>query len=498
MEGAASALANEWWETCSNSRERKMKFLARCPEALEKPNLKVEVQEIIAKFDKKGATNQEETMVKTVETPSPGATGGAESQGACALQFPGATGGVESQGACTLPQSPGATGFAESQGACALPQSLKSTGGVESQGACTLPQSPGATGFAESQGACALPQFPGATGGVESQGACTLSQSPGATGGVESQGACALPQSLKSTGGVESQGACTLPQSPGATGGVESQGACALPQFPGATGGVESQGACTLSQSPGATGGVESQGACTLPQSPGATGGVESQGVCVLPPIQSFSFIEKSTIRIQNKTGDAVKEGQPISEEEVGYPPTTRNAKRKEPGPKEVSATDGEEDVELAIPEFPDMPRPQPQQFPLMQNGGMEVFNPSDIVGKAENTALLESHDQDNDNDNAEDTRLLGDASDASTTPSHDSDLSSGFDDSYPTQLPNMANGNNVDPFNNNNISKSHGSNLTNGTADPKLRVGRQTSEKLGREDTSNLAVPNHVHPRSS
>ena len=332
VESAALALANEWWKTSSDSQERKIEVLTRCPEALKKPNLKVEVEDIIAKYDKKGTTNQEETIVKTLETRSPGATG-----------------------------------------ACALPQS------------------------------------------------------PGATDGAESQGACALPQSLKSTGGAESQGACALPQCPGATGGAESQGACALPQFPG------------------------------------ATGGVESQGVCVLPPIQSFSSIEKSDIRIQNKTGDAVS--QPISEEEeVGYPPTTGNAKRKGPGPKEVSATDNEEDVESATPEFPDMPRPQSQQLPLMQYGGTQVLNHSYADEKTENTTLSKSHDHDN--DDAEDATLPGNASDASTKQSPDSDFSSDFDDSYPTQLLNMANGNNVDLFDS-NISKSRGSHLTNGTADP-------------------------------
>ena len=418
VESAALALANEWWKTSSESQERKIKFLADCPEVLKKPNLKVEVEEIIAKYDEKGKTNQEETMVKTVETRSPGATGGAESQVASALpQSPGATDGADSPGSCALPQSPGATGGTESQGACALPQSLKSTGGAESQGTCVLPQSPGATGGAESQGACALPQFPGATGGIGSQGACAL------------------------------------PQFPGATGDVESQGACALPQFPGATGGIESQGACALPQFPGATGGIESQGACALPQFPGATGGVESQEVCVLPPIESFSFIEKSDIRIQNKTGDAVT--QPISEEEeVGYPKATGNAKRKGPGPKEVLATDGEEDVESATPEFPDMPRPQPQQLPLMPNGGTEVLNHSYAEENAENTALLKSHDHDNYNDDAEDATLSGDASDGSTNQSPDSDLSGEFDDSYPTQLLNMANGNNADPFGSNNIFK--------------------------------------------
>ena len=414
VESAALALANEWWETSSASQEDKIKVIAGCPEVLNKPNLKVEVEEIIAKYDKKGKINQEETMVKTLETRSPGAPDGAESQGACAL-----------------------------------------------------PQSPRSTGGAESQGACALPQFP--------------------------------------TGGSESQGACVLPKSSGATGGPESQEACALPQSPGATNSAESQGACALPQSPGATDSAESQGACVLPQSPRATDGTESQEACALPPIQNISVIEKSDIksgmenRMQNKGDDAVKESQPTSEEEeeVVYPSTTRKAERKESSPNEGSATDGEEHLESAPLDnngFPDMPRPQSQQLPPMQNGGTEVLNHSYAEENAENTVLPKSHDHDNDNDDAEDSTLSGDASDGPTN----SDFSSEFDDSYPTQLLNMSNGNNADPFGSNNISKSRGSYLANGTADPKLPVGRQTSEKLGRENTSNLASPTHVHPRSS
>ena len=320
---------------------------------------------------------------------------------------------------------------------------------------------------------------------------------------AQSQGACALPQSPRSTGGAESQGACALPQFP--TGGSESQGACVLPKSSGATGGPESQEACALPQSPGATNSAESQGACVLPQSPRATDGTESQEACALPPIQNISVIEKSDIksgmenRMQNKGDDAVKESQPTSEEEeeVVYPSTTREAERKESSPNEGSATDGEEDLESAPLDnngFPDMPRPQSQQLPPMQNGGKEVLNHSYAEENAENTALPKSHDHDNDNDDAEDSTLPGDASDGPTN----SDFSSEFDDSFPTQLLNMANGNKADPFGSNNISKSRGSYLANGTADPKLPVGRQTSEKLGRENTSNLASPKHVHPRSS
>ena len=80
VESAALALANEWWETSSASQEEKIKVIAGCPEVLNKPNLKVEVEEIIAKYDKKGKTNQDETMVKTLETRSPGAPDGAESR----------------------------------------------------------------------------------------------------------------------------------------------------------------------------------------------------------------------------------------------------------------------------------------------------------------------------------------------------------------------------------------------------------------------------------
>ena len=89
------------------------------------------------------------------------------------------------------------------------------------------------------------------------------------------------------------------------------------------------------------------------------------------------------------------------------------------------------------------MLRPQSQQLPLMQNGGTEVLNHSYAEENAENTALPKSHDHDNDNDDAEDSTLPGDASDGPTN----SDFSSEFDDSYPTQLLNMANGNNADPF---------------------------------------------------
>ena len=345
--------------------------MADCPEVLNKPSLKVEVQEIIAKYNEE---NQEET---TEETQSPDAKGGAKSEGAYAL-----------------PQSPGATG-------------------------------------AESQGACALPQSPGATGGAESQGACALPQSPDAKGGAESQGACALPQSPGATGGAESEGACTLPQSPWATGGAENQGACALPQSPWATGGAESQGACALPQSSGATGGAESEGACALPQSPGATSGGESQEACALPPIQNISLIEKSSIisgldsRIQTKGGDGVKESQPMSQEAVVHAPMTREDERKESGSKKGSSY-SEDDIEV---EVPNMPPPQPQQLPLLQNGATEVLYMRCDVEKTNNTALPKLHDHNND-----DARLLGNSSDTSTVQSPDSDLSSGFDDSYPTE----------------------------------------------------------------
>ena len=53
---------------------------------------------------------------------------------------------------------------------------------------------------------------------------------------------------------------------------------------------------------------------------------------------------------MQNKGDDAVKESQPTSEEEeeVGYPPMTVEAERKESDPKEGSTSDGEEESESA------------------------------------------------------------------------------------------------------------------------------------------------------